>query len=32
MYRFPIVALDRLIDPNIPAVMTDNFGGAKGFN
>ena len=25
----PIVALDRLIDSNIPTVMTDNFGGAK---
>lgn len=25
----PIVALDRLIDSNIPTVMTDNFGDAK---
>ncbi len=25
----PIVALDRLIESNIPTVMTDNFGGAK---
>lgn len=27
--NIPFVALDRLIEPNIPSVVTDNFGGAK---
>ncbi len=27
--NIPFVALDRLMEPNIPSVITDNFGGAK---
>ena len=27
--NIPFVALDRLMEPNIPSVVTDNFGGAK---